>query len=44
MGSCLAPILANIILTEFQKELIEDLIQPVTILNFTAAMRMIPLF
>ena len=27
MGSCLAPVLANIILTEFEKQIVEDLIQ-----------------
>lgn len=27
MGSCLAPVLANFILTEFEKQIIEDLIK-----------------
>ena len=31
MGSCLAPVLANIILTEFEKQIVEDLIQAGTI-------------
>ena len=31
MGSCLAPVLANIILTEFEKQLVEDLIEAGTI-------------
>ena len=31
MGSCLPPVLANIILTEFEKQIVEDLIQAGTI-------------
>ena len=31
MGSCLAPVLANIILTEFEKQIVEDLIEAGTI-------------
>ena len=31
MGSCLAPVLANIILTEFEKQIVEDLIKAGTI-------------
>ena len=31
MGSCLAPVLANIIFTEFEKQIVEDLIQAGTI-------------
>ena len=31
MGSCLAPVLANIILTEFEKQIVDDLIKAGTI-------------
>ena len=31
MGSCLAPVLANIILTEFGKQIVDDLIKAGTI-------------
>ena len=31
MGSCLAPVLANIILTEFEKQIVEDQIEARTI-------------